>query len=281
MNHGDIPIDPGEDRDGYLIARNSAVTDARLARIAAGFVGATTDHKDVLRWVAAVLEDPTEAPWLYLCGPVGTGKTHAAVAALRLAIRVPRAVRWELTTLSGLHEARRLAQGRRNRGDDEGAQAALYERADLLVLDDLGMVRESNDWALEELWRLVDYRRRNWLPTIFTANFPTASLRTHFSEQIESRVMEHCIVVSMTGEDRRRAPHQRRPRPTPAPPPPDTPDRRTDVKELLARFGAELPPGRPDQLRYGTAHWERLRRRDRQSAEPLNPAYLDRIARGQ
>jgi hypothetical protein len=271
IDHSVFP-DAGEDRTGFLVARNVAVTDARLERIAAGYADATTDEPQVAEWLEAWLADPHSAPWLYLCGPVGVGKTHAAIAAVREAVQVPRAVVWELVTFSALLESRRP-------GADQ-VEASKYERADLLVIDDLGMVKASSEWAIEELWRLIDYRRRNQLCTIVTANLAPGKLTSDFNEAIVSRIAQDCILVAMRGTDRRYTGRHAAPAPVAAEPDPTVRDRSPEVDEMLGKLRTDIPAGKPDQLRHGAREWNRLRRQAQRTDDEPNPAYLDRLRGG-
>lgn len=267
IDHSTFDVDPTVDRAGFLVARNSAVTSARLARIAHGYANATTDDPQIAEWVTRWRDSPTSAPWLYLYGAVGTGKTWAVVAAIREAVKVPRTVAWELVTFSALLESRRPGT--------QQVDGCRYEKADLLVVDDLGMVKSSSEWAIEELWRVVDYRRRNQLATVLTGNVPPAGLSAEFNEQIVSRIAQSCIVVAMAGTDRRRMP-----RPDPPPVAPPAPAATTDHSSEIRAFALDqirsvLPEGDPDALRHATREWNRFRRWRGLKEEP-NPHYWAR-----
>jgi len=190
----DMDINPASNRNAWLIERNIQVTDTRLARIAAMYAEAETDHPAVLEWIGQ--HQRGHLGWLLLAGPVGTGKTHAAVAALRQAVRVPRTYVWQLATCSQM-----LDDFRPGGPDDADAR---YLRSDLLIIDDIAMVKANTEWAIEQIYRVGDDRRRNFRPTIITSNEPPAGLKTVLNEQIVSRIVQDCTVVAMTGTDRRR-----------------------------------------------------------------------------
>ena len=93
---------------------------------------------------------------LVVCGPSGTGKTMLLEALGQAAVEAGRRVAWfSLESLGVLV--------RRHRADDSVTKAiARILRADLVVVDDIGLLAVSPD-AAEGLYRLVDaaYERRS------------------------------------------------------------------------------------------------------------------------
>lgn len=192
----EMDVNPATNRNGWLIARNRRVAHDRLTRIAGMYADATTDNQQVLDW-AERWRNGERDRWLFLGGFVGTGKTHAAVAALRLAVEVPRTVVWHLATCAQMLEDFRPG------GLDEAD--AVYLRSDLLIIDDIAMVKANTEWAIEQIYRVIDDRRRNGRATIITSNEAPAKLKTLLNEQIVSRIGQSCAVLALVGDDRRRA----------------------------------------------------------------------------
>lgn len=132
---------------------------------------------------------------LVLLGPVGVGKTHAAVAATRPAhfdhgtdVRFLPVV--ELLDL--------LRPG--------GPEGALYDLADtdLLVLDDLGSERPT-EWTAERLYALINRRWLEERPTVCTTNLEPDPLREALGERVFSRLVGNgAVVLRLAGHDRRR-----------------------------------------------------------------------------
>jgi DNA replication protein DnaC len=91
-----------------------------------------------------------------LCGPSGTGKSHFIEALGHHAIDKGRTVAWHtLETLATLVH--------RHRADDSVNKAiSKLIRADLILIDDVGLLPVSND-AAEALFRVVDaaYEKRS------------------------------------------------------------------------------------------------------------------------
>ncbi len=73
---------------------------------------------------------------------------------------------------------------------------------DLLVLDDFGAERVT-DFVLEELERIVDWRYRSMKPTAVATNFDFKTIIAKYGQRAISRWVGSCLVVGVTGEDRR------------------------------------------------------------------------------
>lgn len=144
---------------------------------------------------------------LLLLGPVGTGKTGTALAAVRDDwITHGRAVQfWPVVDLlRGLRPDGELDMGR-------------LTSVPLLILDDLGAEKPS-DWTAEQLYALVNRRWLDQRATIATSNLPgtraTAPsgytgdvLDEVIGERLFSRLVgDDAVVVRLSGRDRRRAP---------------------------------------------------------------------------
>ena len=135
----------------------------------------------------------------YIFGEPGTGKTYAAAAAVRLALK------------SGLTAkmitAKRLLDAIKE-GYDANDSYALEdaETVQLLVLDDLGAERPT-DWAIETLSSLIDTRYSTDHPTIITSNYRLGELRDLWQgmagARVASRIMGACKLIHFQGKDRR------------------------------------------------------------------------------
>ncbi|CAN5913261.1 hypothetical protein BH23ACT11_BH23ACT11_17840 [soil metagenome] len=136
---------------------------------------------------------------LYLCGDVGTGKTHLAVAVMNELMtkqRVPSL----FVTVPELLDNLRGAYNEPGRDLDEWMAAV--KNADLLLLDDLGSERVT-EWVQERIFVVVNHRYREVLPTIFTSNVGPKDLATKLGDRTASRVIAMCDWVSLEGEDYR------------------------------------------------------------------------------
>lgn len=139
----------------------------------------------------------SETPGLFLCGSVGTGKTHLAVSAL-LAIRARGWTGRFVSTLELLLECR---SSFRNGGGPEEIMDRL-SRAGMLVLDDLGAEKPS-EFSRETLGLIVDRAYREESSLIVTSNFDFEGLAERIDERTADRLAELCQAVKLSGSSYR------------------------------------------------------------------------------
>jgi len=144
---------------------------------------------------------------LLLMGPVGTGKTHLAVAALQELIRTKGAQGRFADFTSLVLDIQMTFDGR-------GSRREILEplvEVPVLVLDELGAGKVTQ-WVMDLLYYLVNTRYLEDRTTIFTTNYSdfTAdsgqeSLTDRVSARIRSRLFEMCRRVELRGGDYRRS----------------------------------------------------------------------------
>lgn len=192
--------------------RNSSVDTFVLPR---DNMMAHRDLATVLLEVKAFVRDfPNDKrPGLLLLGEPGTGKTHLAVAALRMLIA---------KGFSGLFYDYQTLLDNIRAGYDPGAGASSKEAyrvaldAEVLLLDDLGAHRVT-DWVEDTVTSIITHRCNHRKPLIATSNLsdPDAGgvareksllpgrtdLRVTLAERVgpraRSRLFEMCRVIKM------------------------------------------------------------------------------------
>ncbi len=135
---------------------------------------------------------------LLLWGDVGTGKSFAAACIANALLEVGVPVLMTnfskiLNKMGGMYSEQRYRYI---------ASLAEYE---LLIIDDLGIER-STDYAMEQVYAVVDERYKSNKPLIVTTNLTISQIRNAEDvahARIYSRVLELCTPVQVRGTDRR------------------------------------------------------------------------------
>lgn len=164
--------------------------------------------------VAAWAAKGRKAEGLYLCGPVGTGKTHTAWSAVAAwcaaaSVRPYRGYqqddylgsRWHSPNVVFARLVDLLDDFRP--GDDSVRRVRDCQRCELLVIDDLG-AEKASEWTQERLYSVIDHRYAECLPVLVTGNLPPRVIADQSGDRVASRLAEMCAVVPFDGPDRRK-----------------------------------------------------------------------------
>ncbi len=123
-----------------------------------------------------------EHAWVYLHGPYGTGKTGLIASALGAVaarcLQNQRSMRY-VTSTTLYQELKR----------EHDFDRTPYERAGLLVIDDLGAARQT-EWANGELFAIVNERHEHNRATWFTSNYALDAIAPFIGERTMWRILE-------------------------------------------------------------------------------------------
>jgi DNA replication protein DnaC len=186
-----------------LAGRQASSINTR--RTAAGFpTGKTFDTWDP---TVSSIPEPTQRSlatleWidrtenLVVCGPSGTGKSHLLEALGHAAINGGAHVSWFSLEALGVLV-------RRHRADDTmGRAIKKIMRADLICIDDIGLLPVTTD-AAEALYRVVDaaYENRSIAlsSNLHPAGFDELMPKTIANATVD-RLMHHAHIVATTGD---------------------------------------------------------------------------------
>lgn len=148
-----------------------------------------TAPPEVRAWVSGVTAGTLgERCSLMLFGRVGRGKTWLAYGALRA---VAEAGLRESTWAGGT-VAQVFTRLRPNSGEQRATVLRELTTAPILLLDDLGAVKDS-EWTEEAILDLLDARARALAPVIVTTNATPKELRAAIGDRALSRLAGMCI----------------------------------------------------------------------------------------
>jgi len=168
------------------LARSGIPPWTRKERCLANFQK-TMDNAKALAAVRDFLTGKVSPPLLLLIGVPGTGKSHLAFSAAWDYLEDGYSVIY--------NQVEDILNELQSHLDDGKEFRRLWSRlkdCDLLILDDMG-AHNPTAWRTSQLDALVDYRYREALPLIMTAN------KLDFSERIPDRVKDGRSAV-ITGE---------------------------------------------------------------------------------
>ena len=138
---------------------------------------------------------------LILCGPAGTGKTQAAMLIARAAVKQHCRVR--VANVGRL--ASRIRAAYSDDSTTEEYETRELERADLLVLDDVG-AGESGEAKVERrlLYFVLEARQNARRPTVVTTNLTATALKEFLGDRLMNRLMPAEVVNFKHGRNFRR-----------------------------------------------------------------------------
>lgn len=143
---------------------------------------------------------------LLIYGTPGNGKSHLA-AAIGNALAADDVIVVFAAYIDLLEAIKSTYNG--GEGNEAEILGAIC-RADLLVLDDLGVERPSQ-YTLDVLFRIAERRSRSYRKTVYTTNYSPKELAARYTnavggieaQRVIGRIVEGATVVKNGGDDRR------------------------------------------------------------------------------
>jgi DNA replication protein DnaC len=151
------------------------------------------------RFATSVTEQLDRGRGLWIMGDIGTGKTMLAMLISKAALDAGRTV--------AIYSLPRLLNLIREAIEDMDGVVGFLDRlaaVDLLHIDDVG-AENRTDWALEQLYSIVNTRYEEERSIIITTNLQPDELSEQIGARTVSRLIEMCgDPLPLFGEDRRR-----------------------------------------------------------------------------
>ena len=151
----------------------------------------TTTNSDV---IAAAKNFERSKENIYIFGPVGTGKSHLAIAAARKYLREAQICVLKMPVLS-----RRIRACQR--ADEEQEIIDDHRRSGVLIIDDIGSEKDT-EFLISILYEIIDGRYMDQIGgLIVTSNLGLDALAVKLgSDRIPSRLAQMCQILSLEGE---------------------------------------------------------------------------------
>lgn len=143
---------------------------------------------------------------LLFMGPCGVGKTHLAVALIK--VLIDKGIHCLFYDFRDLLKQIQDSYNPVSNTSELRVLDPVYD-AEVLVLDELGAAKPT-DWVRDTMTQIINTRYNDKKLTIFTSNYPDdpdnpneESLTDRVGVRLRSRLYEMCKVVRIKGEDYR------------------------------------------------------------------------------
>jgi DNA replication protein DnaC len=195
-------------RAGRIARSRAARLEARIPRRYAGLsfeqlegdmLAAFPEQiRVVRRFATRITENLRQGNGVWIMGDVGTGKTALAMMVSRAALEAGHSV--------AIYSLPRLLNLIRESIEQEEGVVGFLDRlcsVDLLHVDDVG-AENRTDWALEQLYSIVNTRYEDSRSIVMTTNLDPQELGEQIGRRTVSRLVEMCgDPLPLYGTDRR------------------------------------------------------------------------------
>ncbi|EPE63306.1 primosome component [Exiguobacterium sp. S17] len=164
--------------------------------------------REAMRFVSG-MKTRQKVNGLYLYGSFGVGKTYL-LAAIANELKVA-----DIETIL-VHAPGFVSEAKRKiRTDSFDSFLTSFQHVPILLIDDIG-AEAISPWVRDELFGIIlQYRMMHRLPTLYSSNFSSEELETHFSidgspqnkmkaQRLMQRISTTTTQIELKGENRRR-----------------------------------------------------------------------------
>ena len=130
-------------------------------------------QRDAYRDALNFANDPQH--WLFFFSPPGRGKTHLMAAITHQLLDNGRKALYVIAPEMLKYIREGFDKENQRLHDSASKRLQQIRTADVLLLDDLG-AEKSSEWAVEQLYLILDYRYREELPTVIASNYTAETL---------------------------------------------------------------------------------------------------------
>jgi DNA replication protein DnaC len=163
------------------------------------FVAFPEQIRAARRFAAEIDKQLDAGQGMWIMGDIGTGKTMLAMLISKAALDAGRTV--------AIYSLPRLLNLIREAIEDADGVIGFLDRlagVDLLHIDDVG-AENRTDWALEQLYSIINTRYEEQRSIVLTTNLEPDELSEQIGARTVSRLIEMCgDPLPLFGEDRRR-----------------------------------------------------------------------------
>ena len=156
----------------------------------------------IKEYASNVVENLNQGLGLIIKGPVGTGKTTAAIAIMKEAIKHKKSP-YFISMISILDK---LMSFRDQEERYEFEQR--IQNCPLLVLDDLGGEyigkNKEDSWMLKRIMSIIDERYQRSKSIIITTNLPIKELAARYDQRVIDRIRSTNQIITLLGDSLRK-----------------------------------------------------------------------------